>query len=126
MSTHRYSSYENEKALDHLLGKSIVAVEENIMTLSDGTVLTFDSEASDCCSYLELERLVTTENIITAATFGDNEDETGGEGAYRAWLHVVTEAGELNIAEAEGDASNGYYLHGFALGITVTTTGETS
>lgn len=120
MTEIQYSSYRNTDALEHLVGKSVVAADQNTLTLSDGTIMQFDESADDCCSYLELTRLATTENIITAASFGDNEDETGGEGAYRAWLHVVTEAGELNIAEAEGDASNGYYLHGFALGVKVT------
>lgn len=105
--------------LDHLIGKSITAATEDTLALSDGTRLRFDREESDCCSWIQLSSLSTTDSIITAAEFRDNEDETGGEGAYKAWLHVVTEAGELNIAEAEGDASNGYYLHGFALGVTV-------
>ena len=30
---------------------------------------------------------------------------------------VLTEAEEINVAEMVGDASNGYYLHGFALGV---------
>jgi hypothetical protein len=105
--------------IDHLIGKTVTDATEDTLTLSDGTRLQFDREADDCCSWIALRSLSTTSNVITAAEFRDNEDETGGEGAYRAWLHVVTEAGELNIAEAEGDASNGYYLHGFALGVTV-------
>ena len=105
--------------LDHLIGKSVVNATEDTLTLSDGTRLLFDTENSDCCSYIELRNLSTTDNVITAAEFRNNEEETGGEGPYRAWLNVVTEAGELRIAEAKGDASNGYYLHGFALGVTV-------
>lgn len=105
--------------LKHLIGKRVVSATLDTLTLSDGTSLQFERETSDCCSWLNLFSLSTTDNVITAAEFRDNENETGGEGEYRAWLHVVTEAGELNIAEAEGDASNGYYLHGFALDITV-------
>ncbi len=104
---------------DVLVGKSVVAATTDMLLLSDGTRLQFDTTDSDCCSYIDLTSLSTTNNIITAAEFRDNEDETGREGAYKAWLHVITEAGELNIAEADGDASNGYYLHGFALGVTV-------
>jgi hypothetical protein len=104
--------------IEHLIGKAVVNATVDTLTLSDGTRLRFDREESDCCTWIGLRSLSTTDNIIMAAEFRDNEDETGGEGAYRAWLHVVTEAGELNIAEAEGDAGNGYYLHGFALGVT--------
>jgi hypothetical protein len=105
--------------IDHLIGNAVINATEDTLTLSDGTRLRFDREASDCCTWMELRSLSTTDNVITAAEFRDNEDETDGEGAYRAWLHVVTEAGELSIAEAEGDAGNGCYLHGFALGVTV-------
>jgi hypothetical protein len=104
-------------ALNHLIGKSIVGATVDTLTLSDGTRLRFDRSDSDCCSWIELRSLSTTDNVITAAEFRDNEDESDGD--YKAWLHVVTEAGELNIAEAEGNAGNGYYLHGFALGVTV-------
>lgn len=105
--------------LAHLIGKCVVNATLDTLTLSDGTRLRFERENSDCCSWIGLRSLSTTNNVITAAEFRDNEDETGGEGEYSAWLHVVTEAGELNIAEADGNASNGYYLHGFALDVTV-------
>ena len=110
--------------LEVLIGKSVTGATQDTLTLSDGTRLQFATEASECCSWLELRSLSTTGNIITAAEYGDNEDDTGGEGEYRAWLRVVTEAGELNIAEAEGDASSGYYLHGFALPVTVHRSGS--
>lgn len=111
-------------ALDHLIGKTVVNATVDTLTLSDGTRLRFDREESNCCSWIELRSLSTMGNVTTGAEFRDNEDETDGEGAYRAWLHVVTEAGELNIAEAEGNTGNGYYLHGFALGVTVLPAGQ--
>lgn len=108
----------SENYLDHLVGKSIVSADATTgeMLLSDGSKLIFDTSNSDCCSYIALQDLRTTDAMILSAEEGD--DDTG-EGAYSAWVHVVTEAGELNIAEAEGDASNGYYLHGFALNVRV-------
>lgn len=105
--------------LTHLIGKSVVSATVDTLTLSDGTRLQFELDESDCCSWMELRSLSTTGNVITAAEFRDNEDEIDDYGNYKAWLHVVTEAGELNIAEAEGNAGNGYYLHGFALDVTV-------
>ena len=111
----------SDRLLDVLVGKSVVSadVETGTLVLSDGTRVEFDLTVNDCCSWVDLAALRTTPNVITAATLEDDEDETGGEGPYRAWLRVVTEAGELNIAEADGDATNGYYLHGFALGVRI-------
>lgn len=109
----------NDAVLQRLIGTKVMSANQDSLFLSDGTQLRFDREDYDCCSSIELRSLSTTNHIITAAEFRDNEDETGGEGRYKAWLHVVTEAGELNIAEADGDASNGYYLHGFALGVEI-------
>jgi hypothetical protein len=74
----------------------------------------------------ELKALASSTSIVTAAKFRDTEQMgTYGElGSYSATITVITEAGELNLANAEGDASNGYYLHGFALDITVSPPGE--
>jgi len=109
--------------MNALLGRRIVAIDDEATTLilDNGVRMEFEVDISDCCSSVVLKSLATDENVITNVEVADNEDETGGEGAYRAWIHVITEAGELNIAEAEGDASNGYYLHGFALAVTITT-----
>lgn len=107
--------------LEHLIGKRVVSAntETGEMTLSDGSRLIFQTTDSECCSFIDLAALHTTDAVILSAETRDNEDETGGEGEYKAWVHVVTEAGELNIAEADGNASNGYYLHGFALDVEV-------
>jgi hypothetical protein len=108
-----------DEVLNTLVGHRVIEATDDTLILDNGTRLTFETSESSCCSFIELTKLATTDHVITSAKFDDNEDETGGEGEYRAWLHVVTEAGELNIAEADGNASNGYYLHGFALGVTV-------
>lgn len=128
MSVTKVSPYGADKILEALVGRGVIAasMDTHTVTLDDGTHIKFDESNDDCCSWIELKSLVTTENVITAAEFRDNEDETGGQGAYKAWLHVVTEAGELNLAEAEGDASNGYYLHGWALGAIITVPEVTS
>lgn len=109
----------------HLIGKSIISAnsEAATMTLSNGTILKFEQSASDCCSYFELSCLRGTDNnIITEVSevetyTGYDWDDTPreGEGPYTAKIQVLTESGIVDIAEGEGDASNGYYLHGFAL-----------
>jgi len=108
------------KYLEHLVGKSVISadVDTGEMILSDGSKLIFDKDNDSCCSYIELTKLQTTDAMILSATEQDDEDEDG-EGPYKARVHVVTEAGELNLAEADGNAANGYYLHGFALGVEV-------
>ena len=110
----------SNRLLDMLIGKSVVSanMETGTLVLSDGTRIQFDLEVNDCCSWLNLTVLRMTPNIITAATLEDDQDQMG-EGPYRAWLRVLTEAGDLNIAEADGDATTGYYLHGFALGVRI-------
>lgn len=103
-----------------LVGKSVVEASEDTLTLSDGMTLQFERSNSDCCSWFELKSLTTTDNIITHAEIRDNEDDTNGDGEYRAWVHVIAGADELTLVDGEGDATNGYYLHGFALGVKVT------
>ena len=116
----RFDYYDDLDELTSLLvGRKVVQAENEsgTLTLDNGVLIKFDKENSDCCSWIELEGLATTDNVITAAKFDNTDDD---EGPYKAWLHVITEAGEVKIAEADADASNGYYLHGFALGATVT------
>lgn len=115
MSEYRY--YDNEGVLDHLVGRRVVLTSWPSLYLDDGTKLEFDTDNYDCCSWVQLTKLSECDHIITAAKFTDTDE---GEGEYKAWLTVITQAGEFNVAELDGDASNGYYLHGFALGVTVT------
>lgn len=109
-----------DTAAEILVGHWIVETTDDCLVLDDGTVLQFETSNDDCCSSIVLTALHNAgAKMITAAEVMDNEDATGGEGEYRAWIHVVTEAGEFTVAEADGNASNGYYLHGFALSVTV-------
>jgi hypothetical protein len=104
-----------QEVIDHLVGRRVVHATETTLTLDNGVGLQFDTSNSDCCSFIELERLNTVPNIISSAKFESPDDD---EGEYKAWIHVLTETGdEYKVAEADGNASNGYYLHGFALGV---------
>lgn len=112
----------NEDILAVLVGKSITGadLETRTLTLSDGSRLVFDAHNWECCSRVDLTALTTTNNVITSAGFDmeyepcDEEDRS----PYQARLSVLTDAGQFTVAEAEGDASSGYYLWGFALGAT--------
>lgn len=119
----RFPYYSNESLCGLLVGRSIVSAstEDATLVLDDGTVLEFDRSNSDCCSWIELTALRGTNNVITRAEFGDDEDDPDNDNYpyYNAWLQVITDEGPLKVAEAHGNASNGYYLHGFALNVNV-------
>ncbi len=110
---------DRETFAEHMVGKSIVRVEPDTgeMWLSDGTTLVFDKFNDECCTSIELVDMLAVPHMIMAAGVGD--DETAGMGEYKAWVWVLTQAGQFRVVEADGDAGNGYYLHGFALGVRV-------
>lgn len=113
--------------IDELIGHRVVeaSMEDGTLTLDNGVRLEFQKNVADCCSWVKLTALATTDNVITDARFRDDEQTEPGPpyfNSYRAWLHVITESGEINevrIAEAEGHVGNGYYLHGFGLDVRV-------
>lgn len=108
---------------DVLVGRSIdVVIEPDTLVLDNGVRLRFDRYNSSCCSYIELELVRATYSIITKVEVSDDEDEAEARNTseYKAKITVLTEAGNyVDIAEAHGDFSNGYYLHGFALDVEV-------
>lgn len=123
----------NEESTEKVLSEALVghkvisaSIDNTVGTLGldNGTTLLIDAYTYDCCSWQELTTLTTVNNVITAVRVEDNEYLTGDEGPYKAWVTVVTEADEYRLAEADADASNGYYLHGWCLNVTVTKGGE--
>lgn len=107
-----------------LVGNSIVSADVSTgrLVLSDGTVLQVAASNDECCSFVNLTALRTVGNVITAVRLEDEDGagESLASSPYRAWVSVLTDAGELvDVAEAAGDATSGYYLHGFALPVTV-------
>ena len=124
------------RSLDRLIGTKIVRVDdtkhcvpsgngtsgyERWVHLSDGTVLGVEIGARECCSYLELKELSTVDNVIMSWRKESHYHEgTHGKGPYTSQIVVVTKDGQTSaIARAEGDASNGYYLTGWALDVRV-------
>lgn len=106
-----------------LIGRKITHTDPDTgrLTLDNGTIVEIDTRADDCCSYLQLAELHTTEHAITNVWTTDDEHITGGDSPYTAWIYVLTDGGEKAIAEAHGDATSGFYLHGFALNAHVIT-----
>jgi hypothetical protein len=111
---------ETTNPLDGLIGTEVIGSEWQkyyvILSLKDGRKLRIERTADDCCSWIELRNVNTRPGIITDAKFENTDDD---EGLYTAWIHVVTEDGAYRLAEADADASSGYYLHGFALSVTL-------
>ena len=117
---------KNKNWIRLLEGRRIADATETRLTLDDGTTLDFSQEEDDCCSWVVLKHLASTDAIITRAEeVIENSDAVYEAGAFgkrvstRVFIHVVTAAGELNVAEAEFCPGNGFYLHGFALEVTV-------
>jgi hypothetical protein len=98
-----------------LIGHSIPFVTENSLVLDDGTRIEF-TDNYDCCSWADLNKLRTCDNVITDVRI---EDDDSGEGSYSAWVYAVTDKGGVEIVNQDSNASNGYYLHGFALKVRV-------
>ncbi len=102
----------------HLIGKVITKVDEqeNSLTLSDGTVLTF-KDTADCCAWFsaELSAGNLTDNAITSLTVEDHDDPDGIENYS---IHIL--AADKNVVDLgiRGDATSGYYCHSINLDIT--------
>jgi hypothetical protein len=92
------------------------------LTLDDGTkVYVVGNEGGCICSAgdYSLARVAAVDNIITAVKVIDESTGDGSEdyATRRYQIFVVTEAGELNVAEFVGDDGNGYYGSGFHLAV---------
>lgn len=106
-----------------LEGHAVVraSAEDGELELDDGTVIQFDRSESSCCAWFELDSLNVLPNVITKVDITEQyADGEEGRGPYKAQISVITEPGEFKyLAEGTGDATNGYYLNGFCLGLTI-------
>lgn len=107
-----------------LEGHAVVraSTEDGELELDDGTVIKFDLSESSCCAWFELGSLNVLPNVITKVDITEQYEDTrqSGVGPYKAQISVITEPGEFKyLAEGYGDATSGYYLNGFCLGLTI-------
>lgn len=113
------------KVLSSVLeGHAVVraSTEDGELELDDGTVIQFDRSESSCCAWFELDSLNVLPNVITKVDITEQYEDTrqSGVGPYKAQISVITEPGEFKyLAEGTGDATSGYYLNGFCLGLTI-------
>lgn len=102
---------------DELIGKTVVAVDDETITLDDGTTLIFEA-AGECCAWFEynLKSGYLTDNAITSVEYGDNDDLLLPGAADVGWtIHIL--AGDARIAELNiwGDGTSGYYCRSISL-----------
>lgn len=103
-----------------LIGQVIIAVDsvEKTLTLSNGSILTFE-DTSSCCAWFEAELIKgnLTDNAITDVVYEDRpEDDLGSKENYT--IHIL--ASDKNICDLNivGDAASGHYCLSINLDIT--------
>lgn len=103
----------------HLIGKVITNVDQqkNTLTLSDGTILTFEDTES-CCAWFsaELSAGNLTDNAITALTVEDHDDHDYIENYS---IHILAANKTIVDLGIRGSEGTGYYCHSIDLKITV-------
>ena len=101
---------------EELIGKTVVAVDDETITLNDGTLLIFEGEG-ECCAWFQynLKSGHLTDNAITSVECEDNDDLLLVEGSEGWTIHIL--AGDSRIAELDiwGDATSGYYCRSISL-----------
>jgi hypothetical protein len=110
-----YGSTEPSHAADMaelLVGRKVVSVTEDTMTLDNGTVLEI-APAGGCCAWYEIRHLEAVDNIITDVKFESGEfDEPKRDGAWQWYtLFVYADNEKINLLTVEGN--EGYYGQGY-------------
>lgn len=118
-----YGDFE-ETLQKWLVGRTVVSAnpDDGEIILDNGKVLTFDKDASDCCSYATLTALNPINNIIVKVQIEDDSEapDRGYCDDYKCYIRVVTTAGLEVLAESYTNPGNeGYYLTGWSLGVTI-------
>lgn len=107
-----------------LVGKVVTAIDpnESTLTLSDGTILTFE-DTSDCCAWFhsELKAGNLTENAVTSIKIAEGNSEAAEYDDENYTLHIL--AVDHNIADLNitGNATSGHYCHSINLIVTEAT-----
>lgn len=124
----REVNHDNRQALrDLFIGRRVVAVHDNNITLDDDHVVTV--EPNDGCGgctngRYTLERLAAVDNIITNIRVLKtplNVPDDGFTTEYRYQLFVFAGAVEMELLSVAGDDGNGYYGTGYWLEVNSTT-----
>lgn len=108
-----YRDASVEDFQDELIGKKIVEIENNVILLSDGTMLEL-IDTSDCCAWFSAELSVNNlvDNAITKVyATGDGN----GDGFT---IHVLAANKKVVDIYIDGDEGSGYYCHSINLEVS--------
>lgn len=111
-----YSMTQKDLA-EQLVGRTIVSIEDNKITLGNGTVLEIENTA-DCCAWYEgnIAAFDYKNNIITSVQ--EVPADPTLPGAVEAWsLRVLSAHTTIANVNIEGDPTSGYYCHSVNLKI---------
>ena len=112
-----YHDAEAIKAL--FVGKSVVSAVEDLLTLSDGTVLEIEPNDGGCMcggGDYHIDRLNTFANVITSVEVKSgpkNPDDEWSNTLYQ--IFVYSEGIGESVADISGDDGSGYYGTGFTI-----------
>lgn len=107
---------ETDSLAQLLVGRKVVNVADDILTLDNGTLLQVEAnEGCGGCSsgWFELTELNTCDNVITSVTVDSREE--GYDDVYS--LFVYAENTQIKLIEATGSVGNGYYGAGYRINV---------
>jgi len=117
----RIDHYEGERLRELFVGRRVIAAEDGVLTLDDGTRAKVEpNEGCGGCpsGWYELERIATAENVITAVSVEDEEitgDPYGDDARYRLFVYAAGVDAGTELLSVKGSDGNGYYGTGFSL-----------
>lgn len=117
----RIDHYEGERLRELFVGRRVIAAEDGVLTLDDGTRAKVEpNEGCGGCpsGWYELERIATAENVITAVSVEDEEitgDPYGDDARYRLFVYAAGVDARTELLSVKGSDGNGYYGTGFSL-----------
>lgn len=101
---------------ERLIGKSIVSVSGDSMTLNDGTVLELEN-TGDCCAWFtgSLEVIDLSDNAITNVEYIDRGPSDDSDYDEHYSLHILSAHKLIAKVNIDGNATSGYYCHSINL-----------
>jgi len=109
-----------EKFKQVLLYEEITRVNEDTLTLKDGTKVKFYMSDNDCwaCAYGVWKLSENFEGIITDVQFRHDKEVFYDENVNKLYITVFHNQNEIAQAECHADNGNGYYFSVLSVRVT--------
>ena len=109
-----------EKLKQILLYKEIVKVNEDTLTLKDGTKVKFYMSDNDCwaVAYGDWKLSENFEGVITDVQFRHDKEVFYDENVNKLYITVFHNQNEIAQAECHADNGNGYYFSVLSVRVT--------